>query len=61
MEYGVTDADGTRPNIWQYFREKMPQFAFKKLDDTFYSYFENVNYEAFEAEVKKEVRRAAKR
>ena len=60
MEYGVTDADGTQPNIWRYFREKMPQFGFKKLDDTFYSYFENVDYEAIEAELKKETRRAAK-
>lgn len=37
-EYGFTDVDGRVPQVWKYIREHMPQFSYRKLDDTFYSY-----------------------
>lgn len=40
-EYGVTDADGTRPHFVRWLRENQPEVAagWKKLDDAFYSYW----------------------
>jgi NAD(P)-dependent dehydrogenase (short-subunit alcohol dehydrogenase family) len=37
-EYGFTDVDGRLPDVWTWFTQNMPQFAIKKLDDTFYKY-----------------------
>jgi NAD(P)-dependent dehydrogenase (short-subunit alcohol dehydrogenase family) len=46
-EYGVTDADGSRPHFARWLRENMPEVAagWKKLDDTFYSYWGKMPYE----------------
>jgi NAD(P)-dependent dehydrogenase (short-subunit alcohol dehydrogenase family) len=40
-EYGVTDADGTRPHFVRWLRENMPEVAagWRKLDDAFYAYW----------------------
>jgi NAD(P)-dependent dehydrogenase (short-subunit alcohol dehydrogenase family) len=40
-EYGVTDADGTRPHFVRWLREHMPEVAaaLKKADDGFYAYW----------------------
>jgi NAD(P)-dependent dehydrogenase (short-subunit alcohol dehydrogenase family) len=40
-EYGVTDADGTRPHFVRWLQENQPTVAasWKKLDDTFYAYW----------------------
>jgi len=45
-EYGVTDADGTRPHFVRWLQENMPEVAkrWKKLDDTFYSYWGGTPY-----------------
>ena len=45
-EYGVTDADGTRPHFLRWVEENMPDVAasWKKLDDTFYSYWGAMPY-----------------
>jgi NAD(P)-dependent dehydrogenase (short-subunit alcohol dehydrogenase family) len=59
-EYGFTDVDGRRPMIWDWLKGRMPQFAFKKIDDTFYSYVA-ADYEALQAEVAKERRRASRK
>lgn len=40
VEYGFKDVDGRTPDVWGYFREHMPQYAFKKLDDGYFSYVE---------------------
>ncbi|HEX8253434.1 MAG TPA: SDR family oxidoreductase [Thermoanaerobaculia bacterium] len=37
-EYGVDDADGSRPHFRRWLEANMPEFAWKKCDDTFYSY-----------------------
>jgi NAD(P)-dependent dehydrogenase (short-subunit alcohol dehydrogenase family) len=41
QEYGVTDADGTRPHFVRWLQENQPSVAasWKKLDDTFYAYW----------------------
>ncbi len=41
LEYGVDDADGTRPHFMRWLRDNEPQMAaaWKKLDDTFYGYW----------------------
>lgn len=52
-EYDVDDIDGRRPDVWKFIREKMPQFVWKKIDDTFYSYF-NVDFDAFATEMRRE-------
>lgn len=46
-EYRVTDADGSRPHFVRWLRENEPAVAeaWKKLDDTFYSYWGKVPYE----------------
>lgn len=51
-EYGVTDADGTRPHFLRWLRENEPQMAaaWKKLDDTFYSYWGAMPYEMPDSE-----------
>jgi NAD(P)-dependent dehydrogenase (short-subunit alcohol dehydrogenase family) len=40
-EYGVNDADGTRPHFVRWLRENMPEVAagWKKADDGFYAYW----------------------
>ena len=44
--YGVKDADGTRPHFVNWVREHMPKVAagWKKLDETFYSYWGPMPY-----------------
>jgi hypothetical protein len=46
-EYGVTDADGTRPHFVRWLQENQPEVAalWKKLDDTFYAYWGPMPYE----------------
>jgi NAD(P)-dependent dehydrogenase (short-subunit alcohol dehydrogenase family) len=46
-EYGITDADGTRPHFVRWLQENMPEVAasWKKLDDAFYAYWGTVPYE----------------
>jgi NAD(P)-dependent dehydrogenase (short-subunit alcohol dehydrogenase family) len=46
-EYGVSDADGTRPHFARWLRENQPQVAagWKKLDDAFYAYWGKVPYQ----------------
>ena len=46
-EYGVNDADGTRPHFIRWLVENEPQMAarWKKLDDTFYSYWGAMPYD----------------
>ena len=46
-EYGVTDADGTRPHFVRWLQENQPAVAaaWKKLDDTFYGYWGSTPYE----------------
>jgi NAD(P)-dependent dehydrogenase (short-subunit alcohol dehydrogenase family) len=46
-EYGVKDADGTQPHFVRWLRENMPEVAgrWKKLDETFYSYWGPMPYE----------------
>jgi len=46
-EYGVTDADGTRPHFVRWLRENEPGMAakWKKLDDAFYAYWSGMPYE----------------
>ena len=45
-EYGVIDADGARPHFVRWLEENEPQMAagWKKLDDTFYSYWGPMPY-----------------
>ena len=45
-EYGVNDTDGTRPHFVRWLRENQPAVAagWKKLDDTFYSYWGPMPY-----------------
>jgi len=45
-EYGVMDADGTRPHFLRWLRENMPEVAagWKALDDTFYAYWGKMPY-----------------
>jgi NAD(P)-dependent dehydrogenase (short-subunit alcohol dehydrogenase family) len=40
-EFGVNDADGTRPHIVRWLQENMPEVAagWKKADDGFYAYW----------------------
>ena len=46
-EYGVTDADGTRPHFVRWLRENEPEMAarWKKLDDAFYAYWGGMPYD----------------
>jgi NAD(P)-dependent dehydrogenase (short-subunit alcohol dehydrogenase family) len=46
-EYGVTDADGTRPHFVRWLRENQPAVAarWKRLDDAFYAYWGATPYE----------------
>ncbi len=46
-EYGVTDADGTRPHFVRWLEQNQPQIVarWKKLDDAFYAYWGGVPYE----------------
>ncbi|MCA1584519.1 MAG: SDR family NAD(P)-dependent oxidoreductase [Acidobacteria bacterium] len=46
-EYGVVDADGTRPHFVRWLQENQPEVAasWKKLDDTFYAYWGSTPYE----------------
>jgi len=45
-EYGVTDADGSRPHFVRWLQANMPEVAagWKKLDDTFYGYWGPMPY-----------------
>lgn len=45
-EYGVNDADGTRPHFVRWLRANMPAVAegWKKLDDAFYAYWGKMPY-----------------
>lgn len=45
-EYGVTDADGTRPHFLRWLRQHEPEVAagWKKLDDAFYAYWGPMPY-----------------
>lgn len=46
-EYGIDDADGTRPHFLRWLEENQPHVAaaWKKLDDAFYSYWGAMPYE----------------
>jgi NAD(P)-dependent dehydrogenase (short-subunit alcohol dehydrogenase family) len=46
-EYGVLDADGARPHYVRWLEENQPHVAakWKKLDDTFYSYWGEMPYD----------------
>jgi NAD(P)-dependent dehydrogenase (short-subunit alcohol dehydrogenase family) len=46
-EYGVDDADGTRPHFVRWLQENMPEVAagWKKADDGFYAYWGQMPYE----------------
>lgn len=46
-EYGVADADGTRPHFARWLRANMPDVAAaaKKIDDAFYAYWGAMPYE----------------
>jgi NAD(P)-dependent dehydrogenase (short-subunit alcohol dehydrogenase family) len=46
-EYGLTDADGTRPHFVRWLRENQPEVAasWRKLDDAFYAYWGSMPYE----------------
>lgn len=46
-EYGVTDADGTRPHFVRWVQANMPEVAagWKKLDDAFYAYWGPMPYQ----------------
>lgn len=37
--YGFTDIDGNRPHWGNYVKEKIPDYQYKRCDDTFYSYW----------------------
>ena len=45
-EYGLTDADGTRPHFWRWLQANEPEVAagLKKLDDAFYAYWGPMPY-----------------
>jgi len=45
-QYGVTDADGSRPHFVRWLREHMPEVAagWKKADDGFYAYWGKMPY-----------------
>jgi NAD(P)-dependent dehydrogenase (short-subunit alcohol dehydrogenase family) len=45
-EYGVTDADGSRPHFVRWLKEHMPEVAagWKKADDDFYAYWGKTPY-----------------
>jgi hypothetical protein len=46
-EYGVEDADGSRPHFVRWLQAHMPEVAagWKKADDAFYSYWGKMPYE----------------
>ena len=50
-EYGVNDADGSRPHFVRWLQENEPQMAaaWRKLDDTFYSYWTRVPFDTPES------------
>jgi NAD(P)-dependent dehydrogenase (short-subunit alcohol dehydrogenase family) len=45
-EYGISDADGTRPHFVRWLQENQPRVAasWRKLDDTFYAYWGPMPY-----------------
>ena len=45
-EFGIDDADGTRPHFYRWLSENMPEVAagWRKLDDTFYGYWGAMPY-----------------
>ena len=47
-EYGVTDADGSRPHFVRWLKEHMPEVVagWKKADDGFYAYWGKMPYDA---------------
>ena len=47
-QYGIDDADGTRPHFVRWLREHMPEVArgWRKLDDAFYAYWGKMPYAA---------------
>lgn len=47
-EYGVNDADGSRPHLVRWLRENMPEVAagWRKADDGFYAYWGEMPYAA---------------
>jgi NAD(P)-dependent dehydrogenase (short-subunit alcohol dehydrogenase family) len=47
-EYGITDADGSRPHFVRWLQEHMPEIAagWKKADDGFYAYWGKMPYAA---------------
>ncbi|HYH08261.1 MAG TPA: SDR family oxidoreductase [Thermoanaerobaculia bacterium] len=47
-EYGLTDADGSRPHFKRWAEENLPQFrgVMKKCDDTFYDYWTSFPFQA---------------
>jgi NAD(P)-dependent dehydrogenase (short-subunit alcohol dehydrogenase family) len=46
-EYGVSDADGTRPHFVRWLKENMPEVAagWRKADDAFYAYWAKTPYQ----------------
>ena len=46
-EYGVSDADGTRPHFVRWLQDNQPHVAaaWRKLDDAFYAYWGSMPYE----------------
>jgi NAD(P)-dependent dehydrogenase (short-subunit alcohol dehydrogenase family) len=59
-EYGFTDVDGRVPRVWQYIAEKMPDFAYKKCDDVFYSYCGTAGINEEVKKAQKEIESASK-
>ena len=49
-EYGFTDADGRVPDVWTWIANSA--FHYRKIDDTFYSYFE-IDHGAMAKEIEK--------
>ncbi|MFO0619405.1 MAG: SDR family oxidoreductase [Polyangiaceae bacterium] len=47
-DYGVTDADGSRPHFFRWLKENMPEVAagWRKADDGFYAYWTKMPYVA---------------
>jgi len=39
-EYGVVDADGSRPHFYRWLQEHMPALAWKSADEGFYAYWQ---------------------
>lgn len=47
-EYGIVDADGSRPHFMRWLRENMPELVWKKCDDVFWEYCSTKMVEYFE-------------